>query len=60
MAGSKLYQHDKYSKKCKSIDIIKTTQITAGVITDDYRGLWESIKVKILTSDGALSTKTVS
>ena len=44
----------------QSIDIIKTTQITAGVITDNYKGLWESIKVKILTSDGALSTKRLS
>ena len=41
----------------QSIDITNTTQITAGVRTDDYRGLWESVKVKILTSDGALSTK---
>lgn len=47
-------------KNQQSIDIINTTQITAGVITDDYRGLWESIKVKILTSDGALSTKRLS
>lgn len=44
----------------QSIDIIKTTEITANVITDNYRGLWESIKVKILTSDGALSTKKLS
>lgn len=47
-------------KDQKSIDIINTTQITAGIITDNYRGLWESIKVKILTSDGALSTKRLS
>ena len=47
-------------KNQQSIDIIKTTQITAGVITDNYKGLWESIKVKILTSDGALSTKRLS
>ena len=26
----------------QSIDIINTTQITASVITDDYKGLWES------------------
>ena len=47
-------------KDQQSIDIINTTQITAGVITNDYRGLWESIKVKILTSDGGLSTKRLS
>lgn len=47
-------------KNQQSIDIINTTQITAGIITDNYRGLWESIKVKILTSDGALSTKRLS
>lgn len=44
----------------KSIDITNTTQITAGVITNDYRGLWESIKVKILTSDGGLLTRRLS
>lgn len=44
----------------QSINIINTTQITAGVITNDYRGLWESIKVKILTSDGGLLTKRLS
>lgn len=47
-------------KDQQSIDIINTTQITAGIITDNYKGLWESIKVKILTSDGALSTKRLS
>ena len=47
-------------KNQQSIDIVSTTQITAGIITDDYRGLWESVKVKILTSDGALSTKRLS
>ena len=47
-------------KNQQSIDIINTTQITAGVITDNYRGLWESVKVKILTSDGGLSTKRLS
>lgn len=44
----------------QSVKIINTTQITAGIITDDYTGVWESIKVKILTSDGALSTKKLS
>lgn len=47
-------------KNQQSIDIINTTQITAGIITDNYTGLWDSIKVKILTSDGALSTKRLS
>lgn len=44
----------------QSISIINTTQITAGIITDDYKGLWASIKVKVLTSDGALLTKRLS
>lgn len=44
----------------QSIDIINTTQITVNIITDNYSGLWNSIKVKILTSDGALSTKRLS
>lgn len=47
-------------KDQQSIDITNTTQITAGVITDNYRGLWESIKVKILESDGGLYTKKLS
>lgn len=47
-------------KNQQSIDIINTTQITAGIITDNYRGLWESIKVKILESDGGLYTKRLS
>lgn len=47
-------------KDQQSIDIINTTQITAGTITDNYKELWGSIKVKILTSDGALSTKRLS
>lgn len=47
-------------KDQQSIDITNTTQITAGVITNNYRGLWESIKVKILESDGGLYTKRLS
>ena len=47
-------------KDQQSIDITNTTQITAGIITDNYRGLWESIKVKILESDGGLYTKRLS
>ena len=47
-------------KDQQSIDITNTTQITAGVITDNYKGLWESIKVKILESDGGLYTKRLS
>lgn len=47
-------------KNQQSIDITNTTQITAGVITDNYKGLWESIKVKILESDGGLYTKRLS
>lgn len=44
----------------QSIDITNTTQITFNIITDNYKGLWESIKVKILTSDGALLTRRLS
>lgn len=47
-------------KDQQSIDITNTTQITAGIRTENYKGLWGSIKVKILTSDGALSTKRLS
>ena len=47
-------------KDQQSIGIINTTQITAGIMTDNYKGLWNSIKVKILTSDGALSTMSLS
>lgn len=47
-------------KDQQSIDVINTTQITASVITNDYRGLWETIKVKILESDGGLYTKRLS
>lgn len=47
-------------KDQQSIDIINTTQFTAGVITNNYKGLWESIKVKILESDGGLYTKRLS
>lgn len=43
-----------------SIKIIKSTQITANVILSNYSGLWESIKVKILTSSGGLYTKRLS
>lgn len=44
----------------QSVNIINTTQITANIVTDNYIGLWESIKVKILTSDGGLLTKRLS
>lgn len=44
----------------QSIDITNTTQITVGIITDNYKEVWSSIKVKVLTSDGALLTKSLS
>lgn len=47
-------------KNQQSINIINTTEITAGVILNNYTGFWESIKVKILTSDGGLLTKRLS
>lgn len=44
----------------QSIKIINTTQLTAGIITDNYTELWSSIKVKIMTSDGMLLTRKLS
>lgn len=44
----------------QSVKIINTTQITAGIMLDNYTGLWDSIKVKILTSDGVLLTEKLS
>ena len=43
-----------------SINIINTTQITAGIVLNNYAELWGSIKVKILESDGGLYTKRLS
>lgn len=47
-------------KDQQSIDITNTTQITAGAIIGNYKELWNSIKVKILESDGGLYTKRLS
>lgn len=44
----------------RSINITNTTQITVAVITDNYKEIWESIKVKILTSEGELATKRLA
>lgn len=46
-------------KDADSIDIIKTTKITAGVVLTDYRDFWRSIKVLIVESDGGFYHKTL-
>lgn len=43
-----------------SVDVTKTTTITAGIILTDYTNFWNSLKVKILESDGGLYTKRIS
>lgn len=43
----------------KSINIVPQTTITASVVLTDYRDFWNSIKVKILESDGGLYNKTL-
>ena len=47
-------------KNQETIKITNTTTIEAGLITNKYEGFWNSIKVKILTSDGELATKKLS
>ena len=47
-------------KDQNSIEVIKTTTITANVILSDYTNFWNSLKVKILESDGGLYTKRIS
>lgn len=47
-------------KNQNSVDIIKTTTMTANVILSDYVNFWDSLKVKILESDGGLYTKRIS
>lgn len=47
-------------KDQNSIDIIKTTTITPNIILTDYTNFWNSLKVKILESDGGLYTKRIS
>lgn len=43
-----------------SVDVTKTTTMTAGVVLTDYTFFWNSLKVKILESDGGLYTKKIS
>lgn len=43
----------------KSIDIVPQTTITASVVLTDYKDFWNSIKVKVLESDGGLYNKTL-
>lgn len=47
-------------KDQNSINVTKTTTITAGVILNDYTNFWNTLKVKILESDGGLYTKRMS
>lgn len=47
-------------KNQNSVDITKTTTMTAGVILNNYVNFWDSLKVKILESDGGLYTKRIS
>lgn len=44
----------------KSINIVPQTTMTASVVLTDYRDFWNSIKVKVLESDGGLYNKTLS
>jgi hypothetical protein len=46
-------------KNQNSVDVIKTTTITPNVILTDYTNFWNSLKVKILESDGGLYTKRI-
>lgn len=41
----------------KSVNIVAQTTITASVVLTDYKDFWNSIKVKVLESDGGLYTK---
>lgn len=43
----------------KSINIVPQTTITASVVLTDYKDFWNSIKVKVLESDGGLYNKTL-
>lgn len=43
----------------KSINIVPQTTITASVVLTDYKNFWNSIKVKVLESDGGLYNKTL-
>lgn len=43
----------------KSIEVVPQTTITASVVLADYKDFWNSIKVKIMESDGGLYDKTL-
>lgn len=44
----------------KSIHIVPQTTITASVVLTDYKDFWNSIKVKVLESNGGLYDKTLA
>jgi hypothetical protein len=44
-------------KNQNSINVVPQTTITANVMLTDYRDFWNSIKVKVLESDGGLYNK---
>ena len=46
-------------KNQNSVGITKTTTITPNIILTDYTNFWNSLKVKILESDGGLYTKRI-
>lgn len=41
----------------KSVSIVPQTTITASIVTSNYKEFWNSIKVKVLESDGGLYNK---
>ena len=43
----------------KSVKIVPQTTITASIVTTSYNDFWNSIKVKVLGSDGGLYNKTL-
>ena len=46
-------------KNQNSINVVPQTTITASVVLTDYKDFWNSIKVKVLESDGGLYNKTL-
>lgn len=44
----------------KSVNIVPQTTITTSVVSTDYKDFWNSIKVKVMESDGGLYNKTLS
>jgi hypothetical protein len=47
-------------KNQNSVKVLATTTIMAGAILNNYTSFWNSIKVKILESDGGLYDKTLA